>query len=114
MASGPLRNTFEAKHRIASKQPRPKAISAGGQDLRNKPLRGRFASQRRSISRAVQDDVNTRDLGALLVHRRVLGHAEQVPLRIGEGGPLDVGDLFQYIPLVRGTELDQPSDLGCP
>ena len=106
--------TFETNHRIAWTQPMPQATGALCQDLRNKTIRERFASPRCSTSLLAQDDVNTGDLGALLDHRRVLGHAEQVSLWIGAGGPLDVGDLLQHTPLVRGAELDQASDLPCP
>ena len=53
-------------------------------------------------------------LSALLVQWRVLGHAEQVALRVGEGGPPDVGHLVENVPLVRGAEPDQALNLGFP
>ena len=49
-----------------------------------------------------------------MVRRRVLGDAEQVSFRIGEGGPLDVREFLQDIPLVHGAEPDQAFDLRRP
>lgn len=44
--------------------------------------------------------------------RWVLGDAEEIPLGIGQGGPLHVRELVQDVPPVGGTEADEALDLG--
>ena len=45
---------------------------------------------------------------------RMFGDAEEVALRVDKRGPLDVRNLVQAIPLVRGPQTDQAFDFGHP